>query len=55
LKENASRDELEKYAFTIPFLHRMIPMLTGTTRAKETAKSQGGEIKHEFTLISGFT
>lgn len=25
------------------------------TKAKEDAKSQGGEIKHEFTLIKGFT
>jgi len=25
------------------------------TKAKEEAKSQGGEIKHEFTLIKGFT
>ncbi|KAI9752017.1 MAG: hypothetical protein M4579_005790 [Chaenotheca gracillima] len=24
-------------------------------KAKETAKDQGGEIKHEFTLIKGFT
>ncbi|KAK4691149.1 hypothetical protein P7C71_g5789, partial [Lecanoromycetidae sp. Uapishka_2] len=24
-------------------------------RAKQTAKSQGGTIKHEFTLIKGFT
>lgn len=25
------------------------------TKAKENAKSSGGEIKHEFTLIKGFT
>ncbi|KAA6409782.1 MAG: hypothetical protein FRX48_06394 [Lasallia pustulata] len=25
------------------------------SKAKETAKSQGGDIKHEFTLIKGFT
>jgi len=25
------------------------------TKAKEHAKSSGGEIKHEFTLIKGFT
>ena len=25
------------------------------TKAKEKAKSDGGEIKHEFTLIKGFT
>ncbi|KAL8899687.1 MAG: hypothetical protein Q9207_006072 [Kuettlingeria erythrocarpa] len=25
------------------------------SKAKDTAKSQGGEIKHEFTLIKGFT
>ncbi|KAI9874373.1 hypothetical protein MMC16_004570 [Acarospora aff. strigata] len=24
-------------------------------KAKETAKDQGGDIKHEFTLIKGFT
>lgn len=24
-------------------------------RAKDDAKNQGGEIKHEFTLIKGFT
>jgi hypothetical protein len=25
------------------------------TKAKENAKSSGGEIKHEFSLIKGFT
>ncbi|MCJ1282215.1 hypothetical protein MMC26_001538 [Xylographa opegraphella] len=25
------------------------------SKAKETAKSQGGEITHEFSLIKGFT
>ncbi|KAL8990878.1 MAG: hypothetical protein Q9169_008009 [Polycauliona sp. 2 TL-2023] len=25
------------------------------SKAKDTAKEQGGEIKHEFTLIKGFT
>jgi hypothetical protein len=25
------------------------------TKAKENARSSGGEIKHEFTLIKGFT
>jgi hypothetical protein len=25
------------------------------TKAKDKAKSDGGEIKHEFTLIKGFT
>ena len=25
------------------------------TKAKDKAKSEGGEIKHEFTLIKGFT
>ncbi|KIW78125.1 hypothetical protein Z517_07958 [Fonsecaea pedrosoi CBS 271.37] len=25
------------------------------TKAKEKAKADGGEIKHEFTLIKGFT
>ena len=25
------------------------------TKAKETAKASGGDIKHEFTLIKGFT
>ncbi|KAI4126676.1 MAG: hypothetical protein LQ347_004867 [Umbilicaria vellea] len=25
------------------------------SKAKDTARSQGGDIKHEFTLIKGFT
>ncbi|MCJ1239937.1 hypothetical protein MMC14_007936 [Varicellaria rhodocarpa] len=39
LKENASDAELEK---------------TNILRARDTAKSQGGKITHEFTLMKGF-
>ncbi|KAL8697729.1 MAG: hypothetical protein Q9224_002170 [Gallowayella concinna] len=53
LKDGASPDQLSKFGLCAQELQNLLA--NHGNRAKDDAKNQGGEIKHEFTLIKGFT
>ncbi|MCJ1278482.1 hypothetical protein MMC21_006299 [Puttea exsequens] len=66
LKDGADAAQLEKYASQSslypsrphprkPFAEQKLTHLYRVSRAKATAKEQGGQINHEFKLIKGFT
>lgn len=52
LKQGASPEQIDKY---VSMNDPSLPKFTRFHRAKESAKAQGGIIRHEFTLIKGFT
>jgi hypothetical protein len=55
LKSDAPQEELERFAPRPPILYTTATDVFFRTRAKEHARNNGGIIRHEYSLIKGFT